>query len=347
MRLRSALNHKLYKAAFSPLNFSWERRLQTLAVMYFLFIWVIMPVMSLWMPFYILFRTEWWFIVPIYTSWFIYDFRTPRKGSRPIESYRNSQIWNYFADYFPLRLIKTARLSPKKNYIIGSHPHGVLSIGIFTTMCTNATGFKNKFPGITPSLMTLNGQFYFPIRRDVGIALGGVESSKESLEYLLETPGKGRAISIVLGGAAEALDAHPGTHELTLSTRRGYCRYALKYGADLVPLYNFGENDVFDQLPNARGTKLRAIQERIKKFVGLCPPLLIGKNIFFDFFGIMPQRKPITSVVGKPIRVEKVENPTEKQIDKLHGKYCSALVELFERYKHLHKIPKSTHLTIH
>ena len=60
--------------------------------------------------------------------------------------------------------------------------------------------------------------------------LGGVESSAHSLKFLLQNPGRGRLIGIVIGGAEEVLDAHPGSHELNLLGRRGFCRFALEMG---------------------------------------------------------------------------------------------------------------------
>ncbi|KAK5984388.1 Monoacylglycerol acyltransferase [Trichostrongylus colubriformis] len=215
-------------------------------------------------------------------------------------------------------------------------------------MVTSGSGFPDMFPGLKSTILTLNGQFWFPFRRDIGIALGGAESSRKSLEYLLENPGKGRAIAVVIGGATEALDAHPGTHDLNLSSRRGFCRYALKYGADLVPMYHFGENDVFDRLDaNARGSRVREIQTWIKSKIGFFPPLVKGRGIFNYSFGMLPHRRPITTVIGAPIRAERTENPTDQEIDALHAKYCKALVDLFEQHKSLHDIPKDVHLTIH
>ncbi len=52
----------------------------------------------------------------------------------------------------------------------------------------------------------------------------------------------------VSGGAAEALDARPGNHILTLQNRRGFVRIALETGAYLIPVYSFGENDLFIQV---------------------------------------------------------------------------------------------------
>lgn len=235
----------------------------------------------------------------------------------------------------------------------------MFSIGAFIAMSTNATGFEDKFPGIKSHIMTLNGQFYFPLRREFGIMLGGIEVSKESLEYALTKAGKGRACAIVVGGATEALDAHPNKHTLTLKARRGFCKYALMYGADLVPMYNFGENDLYEQYENPIGSRLRTVQEKIKTIFGLCPPLLRGRSIFNQYIiGLLPFRKPVTSVIGSPIRfvnfrkrhrtfhfrVTQNENPSAEEIDELHAKYCDALYNLFEDYKHLHCIPPETHL---
>ncbi|CAD6193827.1 unnamed protein product [Caenorhabditis auriculariae] len=351
MRLRLSSMSKdgpteVFSILFAPLRVSWKRRVEMLAVMHFIFLWIVLPMMSLWIPFYILFWTPWWWAMISYFAWIWYDWHTPRRGSRPWAWYKECAIWKHFAEYFPLKLVKTAELPPDRNYIIGSHPHGVLSVGAFASFLTTATGFKEKFPGINSTIMTLNGQFYFPFRREFGLLLGGVESSAASLEYLLKVPGQGRAVAIVLGGATEALDAHPGKHILNLSTRRGYCRHALKHGADLVPMYNFGENDIFEQSSNPRGSILRLVQEKIKRNFGFCPPLLRGRGVFNYIFGIIPHRKPITSVMGAPIRVGKVERPTEKQVDELHHRYCQALVKLFEDHKYLHNIPSKVHLTI-
>jgi len=56
--------------------------------------------------------------------------------------------------------------------------------------------------------------------------------------------GPGSSITIVVGGAAESLSAHPGTADLTLKRRKGFIKLAIRTGASLVPVFSFGENDV-------------------------------------------------------------------------------------------------------
>jgi hypothetical protein len=41
----------------------------------------------------------------------------------------------------------------------------------------------------------------------------------------------------------------------------------------------------------------------------------------------------LNQVFGKPISVEKNENPSTEDIDKLHAQYVSELVRVFNKYK--------------
>jgi len=77
---------------------------------------------------------------------------------------------------------------------------------------------------------------------------------------------------------------------------------------------------------------LRRIQEICEHIVGFPPALFAGRGIFQYNFGIVPYRKPITVVIGKPIRVEKIENPTSEDILSMHKKYKEALQELYDEH---------------
>lgn len=66
----------------------------------------------------------------------------------------------------------------------------------------------------------------------------------------------------------------------------------------MVPVYAFGENDVFYQVSNPRGSMLRKIQNKIQKTVAFAPCLFYGRGIFQYTFGMLPHRRPI-NVVGE------------------------------------------------
>ena len=54
----------------------------------------------------------------------------------------------------------------------------------------------------------------------------------------------------------------------------------------------------------------------------------------------------VSSTVGEPIHVDKVDNPKPEQVDELHQRYVAALSDLFEKHKHLRGIPAHKHLII-
>lgn len=144
---------------------------------------------------------------------------------------RNWGWWNYFRDYFPIKLVKTADLEPSKNYLFACYPHGVLSSGAYCSFATNALNFHKLFPGLTPHLIVLGGHFLFPFFRDLILSLGTCASSQESLLHLLNPKRfQGNCVAIMVGGAAEALDSHPGKYKIILSRRKGFIRIAMKSG---------------------------------------------------------------------------------------------------------------------
>ena len=144
-----------------------ERRLQTLAVMFYCSMFMLLPVASILLALFLLF-TPLFFLSLGYFAWIFYDTQikhTSARGGRRWGAYRRSKLWQYFRDYFPIELIKTAEVDPSKNYIFGYHPHGVLSCGAIGNFGTEATGFSQMFPGITPYLCTLKENFRLPLVR--------------------------------------------------------------------------------------------------------------------------------------------------------------------------------------
>lgn len=74
-------------------------------------------------------------------------------------------------------------LHPDKNYILGYHPHGIMSAGAFATFGTDTCRFTEVFPGIKPTLAVLAGLFMIPVFREY-IMSGG--TSPYSLIHLIK-----------------------------------------------------------------------------------------------------------------------------------------------------------------
>jgi len=67
--------------------------------------------------------------------------------------------------------------------------------------------------------------------------------------------------------------------------------------ADLVPVYSFGENEVYKQLIFNDGSWWRVVQKRFQKMLGFAPCLFHGCGLFFpESWGFVPYCKPITTV---------------------------------------------------
>ncbi|KAJ8412547.1 hypothetical protein AAFF_G00128830 [Aldrovandia affinis] len=332
------------KIEFAPSNVPLPRRLQTAAVMQWVFSFLALAPCCCVLFFIFLF-TRFWLVSVLYAIWWFIDWDTPSQGGRRVNFLCNLAVWRHMRDYFPVQLVKTADLDPRKNYVFGFHPHGILVAGAFINFCTLSTGFHSLYPGLTPYLLMLPLWFRAPFFRDYIMYAGLIPSDKDSASYMLCQPRGGNVVVIAVGGAPEALDARPGAYTLLLANKKGFVKLAMEHGASLVPVFSFGENEVFNQVDNSRGTWLRWIQERLQRMMGISLPLFHARGVFQYSFGVMPFRKPIHTVVGKPIVVEKNEKPSDEELDALHEHYMDELSKLFEEHKSKYGVPEERHLS--
>jgi hypothetical protein len=75
-----------------------------------------------------------------------------------------------------------------------------------------------------------------------------------------------------------------------------YLYKSLALRASLVPVFSFGENDLFKQVNNSPGTWLRQWQLWFMRYAGFAPCMPYGRGIFNYDFGLLPQRHPIVTV---------------------------------------------------
>ncbi|GMR58729.1 hypothetical protein PMAYCL1PPCAC_28924, partial [Pristionchus mayeri] len=328
----------------APWNTPLRRRLQTAGVLYHFWAnsFTMLAVAMLFLFMLICGLAP---LVILYSFWLWWDWDSPYHGGYASRYFLNLRIHKWFADYFPLKFHATSELPDDKNYLIVMHPHGVVGISSYHFM-SNGTGLMDRFPKINFHVCTLVANFWAPLRREWLMLHGVINCSKQSLHNVLGDSRGGQAALLVVGGAAEALDAHPGKHILTLKTRKGFVKVALETGASLVPCFAFGENDLFLQASNKEGTILRWLQTLVKNFCGVSPIFFFGRGIFNYTFGFMPFRKPLNTVIGKPIPVEKTENPTQEKIDELHSLYIERLTELYEENKEKYDVDAENNLIL-
>lgn len=180
--------------------------------------------------------------------------------------------------------------------------------------------------------------------REIILSLGVCTSSYRCLHRILnqstdpahQTNRDGftaNAAFITVGGAQEAINSRPKNYRLNLKTRKGFVKAAIFNGTPLVPVFSFGEVDIYDQAESIEGTRWHRFRENFKRFTGILPCLINGRGLFQHSFGIIPRRRPITIVIGAPIEVERNANPSNEQIDKLHDLFSMKLKSIFEEHK--------------
>lgn len=350
---------------FAPLRIPLERRLQTAALLWHSSA-IALFISLFW--YLILIPLTWPLLVP-YLIYILFS-NAHRDGSSPaIRSpyLRSHRIWRFYTSYFPLRLHRSTPLSPDRNYIFACHPHGIISHGAFGNFCTEGTtGFENLFPGITNTLLTLDSNFRIPFYREYLLKMGLASVSRRSCEALLRgeggteastssswfskllrsiqatptppppqpLPSGGRAISIVIGGARESLEAIPGTMSLVLRRRRGFLKLAIRENAGVVPVLSFGENDLYDQLVPAQQSLLWRLQRAVGKTVGFTVPFFHARGVFNYDVGFLAYRKEVNTVVGRPIfPKEQNDHPRDAEVDELQELYIAELQRIWDQWK--------------
>lgn len=320
---------------WAPLNVPVQRRLQTCMVLahtlsiacFLAFFFLLCTIPLLW---------------PLLLPYLVYVLFS-KAGTSGTLSYRSEAlrrlpIWSLFASYFPARLHRSQTLPATRKYVFGYHPHGIISHGAFAAFATEALGFAQLFPGITNTLLTLDSNFRIPIYRDYALRLGLASVSRESCENILSKggpngEGMGRGITIVVGGARESLDAQPNSLRLVLARRKGFIKLAIRTGADLVPVLAFGENELYEQFDPEGHPAIHKAQLLVKRFMGFTVPLFHARGVFNYDVGMMPYRRPLNIVVGRPIMVERQERPDAKYVDEIHAQYVTELERIWDEWK--------------
>ncbi|KAJ0426686.1 hypothetical protein BJY00DRAFT_320353 [Aspergillus carlsbadensis] len=248
--------------------------------------------------------------------------------------FRSSWLWQLHASYFPIKIYRSAPLSPRKKYIFGGHPHGIACHGLVGAFSADATGFNKLFPGIKNTMLVKDQMFTTPLLREYLFYRGQSGVSRDScIQHLTrggyDLRGMGKAITISVGGSREYRIARPGTMGIVIKIRKGFIRLAVETGAELVPVLVFGENDLFAPIDITSFSIKGLIAWAWEKAVGHKVAFSLGRfNIF------CPYRRPLHVVVGRPIEVKQQRfDIDEAYLDELQGKYVDELKAIWANWR--------------
>eukprot|EP00397_Hematodinium_sp_SG-2012_P040656 GEMP01044589.1.p1 GENE.GEMP01044589.1~~GEMP01044589.1.p1 ORF type:complete len:317 (+),score=28.33 GEMP01044589.1:70-951(+) len=191
----------------------------------------------------------------------------------------------WVANYFPAKLTKTVDLDVGP-YFFACHPHGIIGVGTFLTFGGNSLGFHEAFPKPEVVLLGLDKIFKVPFYREIVLALGIGSCGKKTIANLLS---QGKSVALNIGGARESL-LPPNDMEvpLILKGRVGFVKLALQAKTPIVPVYCFGEHDMFHYVSIPSWTEY--LQLKVQRIFGF------GTPIFYGAWGFLPLPRKLESL---------------------------------------------------
>jgi len=245
------------------------------------------------------------------------------------EEFIDSPIWRAVREYFSFQVVvegakrsengeievdwynKSSEEANKKQYLFVEFPHGVVPFGFILRITVS----KLIFPGLRVEEVIASTVLMIPIIGHLCRWFGAHPATKKDIDSIVD---RGSSVSILAGGVAEIFLSSKNEEKIFLKERKGFIRIALQRGLSLVPVYHFGNTQLYDYYG------LSALSRRSR----LSLLLFYGR-----FFSPIPYQHPLMMVIGKPIEVKQVAEPTNEQINELHEKFCAELKELFDRNK--------------
>jgi 2-acylglycerol O-acyltransferase 2 len=241
------------------------------------------------------------------------------------EWFINLYIWEIWKEYFDFSYdCKTFvnKLSDEKRYIFFEFPHAVFPMG----QTLSASILRDITPGKKVCGSGANVVFAFPVLRQIIAALGIRKATKEEFQRTFEQK---HYAAVFPGGIAEMFLVDRHNHEtesIYFRNRLNTVKLAIQQGANIIPVFFFGNTNMFDVIGNKQGDKgwLASLSRKLKMSI----MFFYGK-----FYVTVPYRTPLKMVSGEIIEIIQNDNPEEKEIKETMEKVMKALYDIYEKKK--------------
>mmetsp|Transcript_31905 Transcript_31905/g.45928 ORF Transcript_31905/g.45928 Transcript_31905/m.45928 type:complete len:322 (-) Transcript_31905:119-1084(-) len=249
------------------------------------------------------------------------------------KSFQQLRFWKLIVrKYFDGNVVLEEPLVHEQLYIFCSFPHGAATAGHLLTMTNSCEMLSTHYTGERRDLAA-SILFYIPFMRELVLLLGCVDASSATAKYNLK---KNRSILIYVGGEREQLMTEKGTHKIFVKNRKGFVKLALQYGAHIVPMYTFGENDLYYTSNFMLGFRMW-----LQRNFQVALPLVWGR------FGLLPLKVRLRTEIGKPIAVARKDSISDKDVEELHGVFVDEMARLFNRSKSKYKEYENAQLEVY
>ena len=226
------------------------------------------------------------------------------------------------------------------------HPHGVFTLGCVFNGGMRLSAATDKFmkPHERAKLvgsklsnvcvfarhgMAAKELVWAPLFRHLIVDMCGVVCSS-SKEHFLGFMERNIAFGITVGGFFEVGLFERGVDSIYIKNKKGFIKYALRYGYKIFPAYTFGECETYF---NAKDL----ISREWKHFLSdwHIPPALLIHGAYW-WIPFLPYWKGVGlhTIIGKAIECPKLGSKvTQEDIDKYHKLYCEEVIGIYDRNK--------------
>lgn len=257
--------------------------------------------------------TSWKVSVPVLVGFYAFNFIPNYEAWPP--AFRTHFVNRLIARYYSYRTIIEAPLDAYDGVpsIYAMGPHGVFGIG--PTFQAMINGLMN---GEDFHMLAAPVVFSFPIYGMLLKMLGLQSVERNSFVGLLR---RGHSVGVIPGGIAEMFALRADEETMMIASRKGFVKIALETGAQIVPSYCFGNSRTFTA---GSAPWLASLSRMLRTSI----------IIFWGRFGLpIPHRVPLLTVLGRPIIVPKVDNPSPELVHEYHERYLREVRRLYDTYK--------------
>ncbi|KAG7354978.1 diacylglycerol acyltransferase [Nitzschia inconspicua] len=194
------------------------------------------------------------------------------------------------------------------------HPHGALCMG--WNILYNHETFESVRFCFAPYL------YFTPFFRLFSRLLGRPGSASKS--YMISYLKLGESLALLPGGFEDATLTSLHHDRIFIRKRTGFIRLCLKFGVAVRPVYVFGEKDCYWNIQG--GWKWRLALNRCS-----IPAALPWG---WSWIPLLPKKNAALYIVlGEPIMLPQIDDPSKDQVYLWHEKYMAALIKLYETHK--------------
>jgi len=260
----------------------------------------------------------------LYLFFSVIPYWSDNETRNKVQPFMNSLAKKWFGNIMTIGFVAQQN---KKNMIC-MHPYSI-SLTSFMFMFCDQT--FNDYKVITNDLIVK-----LPLMQMLCKMFGIYSDKTNNVHKLMSSKSN---VMLFPGGPSEISVYKHNSHNVSLSDRKDFIKYALKYGYSIQPCYFFSDTAMFYKYNGLEEDEKVLAKQSIRMtdlIVQIC-------TIPWGYFFAIPKKVPIMIGIGEKIILPQITDPSDDDINTWHETYKDALVSLFnnniEQWKKIH--PKS------